>query len=512
MKKQSMQKFRRSRREGIINANDQSSYHPSQRNGDTDLEQVGAFAVAGIGGASSAATVAASSLTGTAEATSLSTQASTVFSVLNARIVDEETPSFPMGPIIEAMPMDEFDPTETAKLRNAPRESQRCRIIVALAAVLALVVGVIVAVVLVTQNASKTTTNNSPTQAPQRDINETARDEFLADLTPSLSNESLSALDNPDSPQSLSIGWLLGTSNFQELSFQRQVQRYAMATIYYATGGGTSWSNVGNWLTSDTECTWVQGSAGDFCDENGTLHYLNQSNNGLNGKIPDEIRLLRSLKAIDLNYNKLYGTIPIDTFGDLPSLQVLILSNNLFTGTLSSSINMLTSLQELDLSSNPSLSNGPLPSEIGALTNLTHLNLFDTKISNQIPTEVGFLTELQFLSLGANMMTGTIPTEVFFCTKLSAMWLKSNSFSGTLSSQFGFLTALSLLYVDRNYFTGSVPSELGSLTKLTVLALDQNDFNGTVPDEVCNLGTVDVHRACDDILACRAGCCNDYFC
>jgi hypothetical protein len=81
----------------------------------------------------------------------------------------------------------------------------------------------------------------------------------------------------------------VGDMNFQELSFERQVQRYAMATIYYATGGGTSWSNVGNWLTSDTECTFmVQGYYRRFCDENGKLHYLNQSNNALNGKIPDE--------------------------------------------------------------------------------------------------------------------------------------------------------------------------------------------------------------------------------
>jgi hypothetical protein len=184
-----------------------SSYHPSQRNGDTDLEQVGAFAVAGIGGASSAATVAASSLTGTAEATSLSTQASTVFSVLNARMSDE-TPSFPMGPIIEAMPMDEFDPTETAKQMHRARVKDGR--ITYLAAVLALIVGVIVAV-LCWSHKTLQRQRQIVSEAPQKEINETARDEFIADLKPLLSNESSSAFDNPDSPQSLSIGWLLGT-------------------------------------------------------------------------------------------------------------------------------------------------------------------------------------------------------------------------------------------------------------------------------------------------------------
>ncbi len=129
--------------------------------------------------------------------------------------------------------------------------------------------------------------------------NESASTIFLAELKPLLSNESLTALDDPSSPQSLSLQWLVERSNFQSWPFQQQVQRDAMATIYYATGG-LSWSNAGgNWLKNENECTWVQGSQeGDFCVENGTeLHYLNQTNNTLTGKMPDEIRLLSSLSV-----------------------------------------------------------------------------------------------------------------------------------------------------------------------------------------------------------------------
>jgi hypothetical protein len=424
-------------------------------NDDTSFERVGAFAVAGMG--IEDAVVAVSSVSGDVEAA----QESPVVPVYDARVVDEETAS----PIVEVMPMEELESPETAtSQRDAPSKNRNRRIIVALAAVLALVVGVIVAVVLVTQNASKTTTNSSPTQAPQSENNETVRDEFLAELTPLLTNESLSALDNPDSPQSLSIGWLLGTSNFQEMSFQRQVQRYAMATIYYGTGG-TAWSNIGNWMTSDTECTWVQGSAGDFCDENGTLHYLNQSNNALIGKIPDEIRLLRSLKVIDLNYNKLYGTIPVDIFGDLPSQQDLVPSNNRTTRSLAES----------------------LPLAFGSLTALTWLSLDHNAFTGTLASDFASLTALTRLTLEHNLFKGTVPSELGSLTALTRFSVDHNSLTGTVPTELGSLTALNSLSLSFNTLRGSVPSELGSLTALTWLSLFWNTFTGPFPSEIDSL-------------------------
>jgi hypothetical protein len=60
--------------------------------------------------------------------------------VYDARVVDEETAS----PIVEVMPMEELESPETAtSQRDAPSKNRNRRIIVALAAVLALVVGVI---------------------------------------------------------------------------------------------------------------------------------------------------------------------------------------------------------------------------------------------------------------------------------------------------------------------------------------------------------------------------------
>jgi hypothetical protein len=86
----------------------------------------------------------------------------------NTRVVDEATPSLsPVGPILEAIPLEESEQTETPVL-SALLKSRKCRIILALTVML--VFGLIVAVVLVTHNSSKAS-QSSGTEAPALDKN-----------------------------------------------------------------------------------------------------------------------------------------------------------------------------------------------------------------------------------------------------------------------------------------------------------------------------------------------------
>ena len=400
------------------------------------------------------------------------TQESTYSSIITEDAVDEECPSFPARSIAEVMPMDEFELPETHHLK-ALFKCRKWRILSALA--VAFAVGFIVAVVLLTQKSAKGI--SLPAQA------------LLAEIKPLLSNESLTALNDPDSPQSLSLQWLLERSNFHDWPFHRQVQRFAMATIYYATGG-PSWSNGGSWLSDESECMWVQDAELDFCGENGSLRYLSQSGNVLIGKIPDEIRLLTSLTVINLQFSKLSGTIPVGDFGYLTSLQGLVLlADDVFTTglssysqTLPSELGYLTALTELSLRFTDF--SGTLPSELGSLTALTLLSLESNSLTGTIPSELGALTTLTSLSLDSNSFTGTIPSELGALTALNWLSLYSNSCNGTVPSEFGSLTALTLLSLYSNAFKATLPSELGSLTALTLLSLDSNSFTGTIPSEL----------------------------
>ena len=106
---------------------------------------------------------------------------------------------------------------------------------------------------------------------------------------------------------------------------------------------------------------------------------------------------------------------------------------------------------------------GPIPSEIGLLLNLTRIDLRDNNLTGPIPSEIGNLTYLIELHLFDNQLSGPIPSEI------------------------GNLWYLQELLLEHNLLSGSIPSEIGDLTSLSKLWLQDNQFTGTIPEEICNL-------------------------
>ena len=51
---------------------------------------------------------------------------------------------------------------------------------------------------------------------------------------------------------------------------------------------------------------------------------------------------------------------------------------------------------------------GTLPTTLGQLTNLEHLQVLTNSISKTIPTELGLLNKLVMLSLSVNSLTGCV--------------------------------------------------------------------------------------------------------
>lgn len=170
-----------------------------------------------------------------AEAGTVSTHEDTSFSVLQACAVDEDCIPLPAGPIVEAILLETFKPRESMHHEDALLKRRKHRFVSALTR--AFVASVIVAVLLLTQKGS-----NAAPGGTTYIGNQSASHIFLAELKPFLSDKSLTALTDPISPQNQSLQWLLERSNFQDWIFQQQVQRYAMATIYHATGH--RWSDM----------------------------------------------------------------------------------------------------------------------------------------------------------------------------------------------------------------------------------------------------------------------------
>jgi hypothetical protein len=170
------------------------------------------------------------------------------------------------------------------------------------------------------------------------------------------------------------FGWLARSHDGptrQRLGIDRLVQRYALATFYYATNG-TVLDRIGDddyyyqyvgdpggsssWLGSGDECDWLAG----ICRQ-GWVTNLKLDGAGLLGSIPPELALLTGLTELNLSQNNMGGT---------------------------------------------------LPTELGALTKLRRLNLRDNRLTGTIPAEYRDLDSVEILRLDGNDLTGSVPQQV----------------------------------------------------------------------------------------------------
>ena len=134
---------------------------------------------------------------------------------------------------------------------------------------------------------------------------------------------------------------------------------------------------------------------------------------------------------------------------------------------------------------------GPVPTELGSLTNLELLNLGTNDMTGPIPTELGNLANLESLSLGNNGLTGPIPTELGNLANLTWLSLGYDGLTGPIPSELGNLANLEFLYLGYNSLTGPIPPELGNLANLTRLNLYANSLTGPIPPELGSLASLE---------------------
>ena len=91
------------------------------------------------------------------------------------------------------------------------------------------------------------------------------------------------------------------------------------------------------------------------------------------------------------------------------------------------------------------------------------------------------------LELGGNDLSGALPSELGNLTNLQVLHLYENALSGALPASLGDLTSLRELDLYENDLSGALPSELGNLTNLEILYLDHNQLSGPLPDSLVNL-------------------------
>ena len=192
--------------------------------------------------------------------------------------------------------------------------------------------------------------------------------------------------------------------------------------------------------------------------------------------------------ALDLFGNQLSGPIP-PQLGSLTNLTDLVLWGNQLSGPIPPQLGSLTNLTDLDLFGNQL--SGPIPPQLGSLTNLTDLVLWDNQLSGPIPPQLGSLTNLTGLYLSRNQLSGPIPPELGHLANLDYMFLSDNELSGPIPPALVQLTNLQRLNVGGNDLTGPF-AWLGNMTNLRDLSLWDLGLTGPVPAWLGNLTNLEV--------------------
>ncbi|XVF12749.1 hypothetical protein REPUB_Repub08aG0146200 [Reevesia pubescens] len=235
----------------------------------------------------------------------------------------------------------------------------------------------------------------------------------------------------------------------------------------------------------------------------GQLDTILLNDNGFEGPTPHPFFMSKWLRKIDLGYNSLSGEIPPE----------LILSGNKLNGTISERIAQCNQLVTIALS-------GHIPQEIGGMSNLVRLALYNNSLTGGIPSEVVHLKKLRFLSLaqndligevqfelkknlpallalGNNHFSGSFPIDIGKCSSLRRVVLSNNLLQGPIPADLKENSGIFLMKVQGNLLEGKIPPVFGHWTNLSMLDLSRNRLFGSIPPELGKLENLQILKILD---------------
>ncbi|KAI2513067.1 hypothetical protein MHU86_1359 [Fragilaria crotonensis] len=183
------------------------------------------------------------------------------------------------------------------------------------------------------------------------------------------------------------------------------------------------------------------------------------------------------------------------------TVEVATSSSNAAGVTIPSEIGVLTQLTHLEYDLSELI--GTIPSTISNLSRLNFLSLFDNKLTGTIPP-LATLSQLTYLNLGHNELIGSIPS-LSNLSKLDYLSVGSNQLTGTIPA-LSNLSLLTWLELEGNEMIGTIPS-LSNLSQLTSLLLYDTQLTGTMPSYLCSLQGISIYIDCGEIT-CDPTCCN----
>ena len=246
-------------------------------------------------------------------------------------------------------------------------------------------------------------------------------------------------------------------------------QRYALAVFYYALDGD-------NWMYGD-KLSWL--SANNVCDWR--TQFVVGEEVGSWIQIGVKCHGGAEVKEIVLPNGNLRGELPRE-LGLLTGMEGLILWENDLTGSFPSALQKLTLLKEIDFHVN-FFDGSMLPEWLGDLSQLTTLNLAQTGITGELPDMSG-LSILDTINIGFNSIRDDVG-KFAPLSNIRNLIAANNSFYGDLQSDYLFdWPLLEIIDMSNNDISGSLPGNMFSLSHLEVIDLSSNSITGTLPNVV----------------------------
>lgn len=333
-------------------------------------------------------------------------------------------------------------------------------------------------------------------------VQQANRDQLLLHLSEvyTVMGASWDFFSDETSPQFTAMNWLAGRSAFVTYSPAQRVQRFALASLYYATfmvghdflADPTDWKRQEGWITDASECTWK----GVSCNNQGHVIAIVLPDNAISGSIPFEMAFLSQLQEVDFTTNYIYLEDELHDFWmHLTNLRIIKMEDNFVVtiGGLPTQFASLVNIEKIQMSYN--LLQGPLNGQTFlAMANLQHLEVESNYLSGPIPVELGALRNLVYFYARRNLLEIFLPNMIIpgAYPSLFSLWLDNNDISGSIPSAIGQITELASFSVTNSSLTGTIPTEFGLLQGLKRVWMYDNDLTGTIPQELSNLQDLQV--------------------
>ncbi len=314
----------------------------------------------------------------------------------------------------------------------------------------------------------------------------------------------------------------------------------AILEALHEVSGGSGWTNSDGWRDDVLLAEWY----GVRVDSLGRVTALDLRNNGLDGRLPNDLGELSQMIELRIGGNALSGRLPLslarlslrvfdyaDTelcapveagfqawLNTLPShegsgVECAPLSEQdilaaLYEATGGTNwartdlwltdapledwhgvqVNGQGRVTRLSLDSNRL--EGEIPPALGSLSNLEALELGQNDLEGEIPVELGSLSDLEIIGLSRNRLKGQIPGELGNLSKLWFLSFAWNRLEGRIPPALGSLSNLNRLDLRGNQLEGRIPARLGSLSHLEYLNLGNNALTGSIPAELSSLANL----------------------